>query len=747
MLNMIVKNETQNITRMLHSVKDHVHAISVDDTGSTDDTVELIQSFALVNDIPCQCIVAPFVNFGVSRTLALQRAQMFAQELKWDADLSYTMMMDADTEFRCSSSTGLAEFLKNDAVNANQFHCNHVHSDQATYPKTFLMRMDIEWTSVGSTHEYWSSNRGIEWTSVPDNMDIYEYDTGGSRHDKHERDVRFLQADYDNGSKGDSRVCYYLGRSLRHSKYFDRAEKILFERLTMTGWAEETVETGLELIQTYWDQNKPIPTTVLDACHNACLACPSRGDLPAMLARHYRCSSDFIMGRKWAEFGLVNTQPPRSKTKEFLNCMDMMGMNNPSRPVIGTNKLFATEHWIECVLFNEFVICTWRCDNCNEQIKEHQWNNAIRAGKHIMDVGCDGCALLAFQNMMYFIKPISSTAMTVLLDLDIKDNANGDYIPSSISVRPSPSSSNKKRTIGLNDHHLVNVRYVNYRIQSNGSYRMSLDGKLDGCNDVQTRNFAGKFNVLTNVITNLVEMVPETKATFSDVRIKGLEDVRLFLSRDGRMGCIAASLDYSHDKHIRQVIGEYDVNTGTIHNLVSVRPPQPTDCEKNWTPLLDQKSFIYKWYPLTIGTVQHNQFIVTKEIPTSKFFQRIRGSSNVIKHLGKLICIVHYVMDHQSPRKYFHLFVTMNAETYEIESLSLPFVFFKEQIEYCLGIFAKDDNRICAFVSENDANPKLIEMEWADIQQFKICKYERMIRVMNDMHLRMLELEKRLAIK
>jgi tetratricopeptide (TPR) repeat protein len=66
----IVKNESANMKANLNSVKGLVDAISILDTGSTDNTIECIRTIVKedLNDIPVNVPEEPFVNFGVSRT-------------------------------------------------------------------------------------------------------------------------------------------------------------------------------------------------------------------------------------------------------------------------------------------------------------------------------------------------------------------------------------------------------------------------------------------------------------------------------------------------------------------------------------------------------------------------------------------------------------------------------------------------------------------------------------------------------
>jgi len=71
-LNMIVKNEEENILDCLKNVAHLVDAIAIVDTGSTDKTVKIINKFMEINKIPGEVIVRPWYGFNVSRTEALR---------------------------------------------------------------------------------------------------------------------------------------------------------------------------------------------------------------------------------------------------------------------------------------------------------------------------------------------------------------------------------------------------------------------------------------------------------------------------------------------------------------------------------------------------------------------------------------------------------------------------------------------------------------------------------------------------
>ncbi len=70
-LNMIVKNESKIITRLFDSVISIIDCYCICDTGSTDNTVEIIQNYFKDKGITGKVVQEPFKNFCHNRNFAL----------------------------------------------------------------------------------------------------------------------------------------------------------------------------------------------------------------------------------------------------------------------------------------------------------------------------------------------------------------------------------------------------------------------------------------------------------------------------------------------------------------------------------------------------------------------------------------------------------------------------------------------------------------------------------------------------
>jgi glycosyltransferase involved in cell wall biosynthesis len=71
-LNMIVKNESKIIRRLMESVSPIIDCYCICDTGSTDDTIEIINTFFSQKNIPGKVVSEPFKNFAHNRSHAVE---------------------------------------------------------------------------------------------------------------------------------------------------------------------------------------------------------------------------------------------------------------------------------------------------------------------------------------------------------------------------------------------------------------------------------------------------------------------------------------------------------------------------------------------------------------------------------------------------------------------------------------------------------------------------------------------------
>jgi tetratricopeptide (TPR) repeat protein len=247
-LNLMIKNESKIIERCLGKALEHVDAVSILDTGSTDNTVELCEDFLKKSGKPYRILAEPFKNFGYNRTMSFKNTQEFCKILGWDSENTYAMAVDADMNIMVSPS------FKEFKLEANGYSVIQ-STGRLKYHNMRVMKCSHDWKCIGGTHEYWS---GSNTSKIP--YEVFFIDDkgdGGSKADKFERDVRLLKADILENPKND-RAYYYLGQSLKDLGRFQEAIEMFTKRIELGGWVEEVHYAYYQIGKCYCHMNKPL---------------------------------------------------------------------------------------------------------------------------------------------------------------------------------------------------------------------------------------------------------------------------------------------------------------------------------------------------------------------------------------------------------------------------------------------------------------------------------------------------------
>ena len=143
-LAMIVKNESANMVRLLDSIKSIIDMISIDDTGSTDDTREVILKWGKDNNVPTTVHDEPFINFGYNRSHSVEMAKKTYPEAK------YILLSDADFVWEIDKN-----FRKN--LLTLEYYLVRNNTTSLSYWCIRLLSAKLDWECVGVTHEYWQA--------------------------------------------------------------------------------------------------------------------------------------------------------------------------------------------------------------------------------------------------------------------------------------------------------------------------------------------------------------------------------------------------------------------------------------------------------------------------------------------------------------------------------------------------------------------------------------------------------------
>jgi len=657
---LMIKNESRIIERCIRPTLEYVDAVALLDTGSTDNTVEVCEAFLSTCGKPYKISVDPFKNFGHTRTVSFQKAQELCQELGWDGSKTYALAIDADmvikpsAEFREYPMTlpGYHVIQKNGAL---------------TYYNSRFMRCDYPWKCIGGTHEYWS---GDPTDKIPESVFyIDDIGDGGCKADKFERDIRLLTEDLKE-DPNNGRAHFYLAQSLKDSGKALDAIQHYKRRIQIGGWEEEVWFSHYMIGKCYQDLKE---YEKMEAWM-----------VKAWKRRHWRAEPLYHLTKFFRE-------QQGDQYKAYYYYLKAKDISFPK------DDLLFVEHAVynglldyENTILSCYVTGTSKQDALYEVVSD--LNKQIPF--HIGNV---------WENLHYYIDPL------------VHDTYRGEYTKLSFPQYEEYRVSSCC-VIPYKGRLLMNTRYVNYSIDSNGCYHMrSPDGH------VKTKNGMVYLNHSCYPVEEVSMMDEKMEKTY-DSNIEGLEDVRLFW-HGNTLKFSASSKNLTNDGKIVIAVGDYDPEANEMKNIQVLEPPRPSDCEKNWIAVPDRclqradafekakgkMNFIYGWHPLEIGVVnEDNKLEIHTKYDTPAFFGRFRGSSTLWEYQGKVWSVVHFVR-YSTPRVYYHCLVQFDRDTMKPEMYSLPFCFRKLAIEYCLGLVIQD-GQVCFIFSQNDTDPGMIHI-------------------------------------
>jgi hypothetical protein len=279
--------------------------------------------------------------------------------------------------------------------------------------------------------------------------------------------------------------------------------------------------------------------------------------------------------------------------------------------------------------------------------------------------------------------------------------------------------------IFYNGKHILNTRYINYHVCSDGYYWWPpSENRI-----IRSKNILSELCDDDLSPISFIEMKNEVRLTsFLGRFSEGIEDIRLFRNEEGNIGFIGSTLEYSPSGRIRMMIGDYDIENGICKNGKIIDPPTDTHCEKNWIPIQNENldvSFIYKWHPMQIGKIVDGcRLDIYNTFDTSTIvFGKIRGSScfieDTIEGVNGLVGVVHF-SEELYPRQYFHRLVLLEKNSFKPLKYTDPFYFNHLGVEFCIGFMKKEMDYVF-WISNMDRDPSTIKMNCFSCPRWNSC--------------------------
>lgn len=624
-LNMIVKNEAARIERCLTSALPHVKSVCIMDTGSTDNTTHLIKRMCDDYKVPVRFVDGRFDNFSQARNDAFAAAQKCnGNDLPW---CQFALLMDADMELVVTDRAAFAN------LDANAFSYDMMQKGGAiSYANRRVLSMNAKNNPyVGVTHEYLDVPAAgmIKGASFVDHAD------GANRANKYERDAALLEAALrDDPTNG--RYWYYLGNTYRDWGRPIEAIAAYRRRIDLGGWDEETHSAMMHSAGCWKDRgNEPGFVSGMVEAYNFR---PRRAEPLYDLAKYYREKGQNAAALLYAKAGVDMDRPD--------------------------DVLFVNDFVYDYGLRYEYSIAGF--------YDEAERSRALEVTDDLaLDPTCPpDVRHSARSNLYWYTKPLSH------------------YCPSFRGQRldfqaPAGYTAMNPSVTEFGGHLYCNIRCVNYTINEHGQYMIG----EKGCGDapIDTRNFVVKLDGDLGVHYPR-EIIWHRPPSSFDL-VTGLEDIRLW-HYCGKLHFNACVREQSLHGTCQQAMGALSFDIDNQYMLVDNWSVMTDDKqhEKNWMPMPSRAysapRFVYRLdtiiEPGADDPIEKNEIAVHPEF--------ISGSSQLIQFKAGYLAVVHEAaVGPDNKRTYWHRFAWFTMDGV-LRRLSLPFVFYDRQIEFCAGL-------------------------------------------------------------
>lgn len=533
-LNMIVRNESARIERCLKSAQPYISQIAIVDTGSTDDTKDIIKRFAETNNLTCFIKDIPFENFEQARNAALEFGRTVGSE-------DYLLLMDADMELVVTDQNAFSNLMgpSYDMVQK---------AGGLMYNNRRLLRRDTTGGYVGVTHEYLD----VPASGLISGAFFVDHADGSNRKDKFKRDIALLKPEAEKYPER-SRNWFYLGQSYRDAGDLDLAAEAYAKCVELNGWNEEV-----------WNAQHNVAECMAglgdeaEFIRNALLAYnlrPTRAETLFLLAKHFRIKGENFTSLLFSEAGM---KLPLSK-----------------------DSLFVSEYPYVTGLKEEFSICAFYDEKkrkegyavCNELALDKKGDNASRNQ--------------ARNNLYFYLNKLKEFAPSF-------KEKKIDFTPSDDKTFEPTGYNLLNPSVACHGSQLwCIIRTVNYRIDGEGRYIIkAIDGTANDSNPINTRNYLARLNKDLGI-----ETVSKIKTQTPDPAFKlviGFEDMRLY-DYKGTLWSSSCVREFTPEGWCEQVSAPiFEENKGYVLGPYKRMIKEPRQTEKNWMPIVGTPHFMYR---------------------------------------------------------------------------------------------------------------------------------------------------------
>jgi glycosyltransferase involved in cell wall biosynthesis len=658
-LNMIVRNEAARIERALKSVAPHIDYWVIHDTGSTDNTVEIVEAFFKGRGIPGHFTHGKFIDFSQARNEGLDAAR--SAPYPW----TYLLLCDADMELVVEDPDFKKQLI------GGQCYLLTQKGSGTTYNNVRFIGRRATGGYVGVTHEYIDIPPAGHITGVWYN----DHADGSNRTNKARRDIKLLRDDLKK-HPNNGRSWFYLANSYKDDGDFVKAIRAYEKVIELGSWDEEIFYSKYE-IGRCWSALKSYDRFIA-AMLEAYNYRPSRAEPLWELAKYYREKGQNTLGTMIAAEGMKIPYP--------------------------SDHLFVLDYPYTTGMKEEFSICAYY----NEKLRPQAYSvmNSLALDPKVNWHNRQH----AKQNMFFCLKPLCEYVPS-FQTRRIAFTPPQDWTPMNPSIEV------------LNNQIYCVVRTVNYTMDEAGRYLIkSTNGEANSTNPINTRNFLLTMNNDFTVQVAATLQPPEGFPAPAYDLVIGFEDTRLFAWR-GELWTLSNLREQNPEGWCEQWLARIKRDKHGYLRYHDPKPiyPQTRQNEKNWAALVSNEGhdlkFVYRLGELLdprTGLITHKKIRYANDT--------LSGGGQYIPwrmgHLG----IIHeaHVSPATGKRYYTHRFVYMGPEC-AWTKVSKPFFFHDKVIEFAAGMARHPDGkRVMISYGREDKEAWIATMEPQDIMDMML---------------------------
>lgn len=227
---MIVKDEEDTIKRCLTAVAPYISYWVIVDTGSKDNTIQVINETMKDLGIEGELHERPWVNFEVNRTESLELAKGKC-DFRWIIDADDTFVLD---------DPKINPFYVLDK-DFDSYHISY-NLHNLKYFRAQIVRSDEDWVYKGVLHEYLHLDKPDQKSGqvmgCHVDADISPLKRASSVQEKYAKDAEILREALEK-EPDNTRYMFYLAQSYRDSSQPEKSLEAYQKRVEAGGWPEE----------------------------------------------------------------------------------------------------------------------------------------------------------------------------------------------------------------------------------------------------------------------------------------------------------------------------------------------------------------------------------------------------------------------------------------------------------------------------------------------------------------------------